>query len=132
MNYTYRWFRIIITFLASISGMALAAEPPYTYKDFGYSPPNTEFGELREEQRAALESCILFANERESSSRKNAELMASIYGGQARQYDHFGVYITACLADEKGWSVHQKSANGWQAVKSRYAARSFMQLDPNQ
>lgn len=135
LTYAQSLIRPSLASLLAISGAAFATDPPYIYKEFGYSPPNIEFGQLHEEQRAVLDSCISFAKNRETSVRKNSERMAAIYGAQSRQYDYFGVYITGCLADEKdgkGWLVHQKAENDWRAVKPRYATRTFMQLDPNQ
>jgi hypothetical protein len=135
LTYAYKLECLSIAILLAISGVAIAADPPYIYKEFGYSPPNIELGQLNETQRAVLDSCVSFAKERETSARSNSGRMAAIYGTQARQYDYFGVYLTGCLTDEKdgkGWLVYQKTLNDWQAVKSRYATRTFMQLDPSQ
>lgn len=122
-----------IALLLLCSATAFAQDPPYVYQQFGYFPQTNEAGSLSEAQRAVLEDCVKFAKERGESSMKNAEKMAAIYGNQALQYDYFGVYLTGCLADEKdgkGWMVHEKKDGVWEKVRSRYATRTFMKLDP--
>ena len=123
----------IIVFLLLCSATAFAQEPPYVYQQFGYFPPTYEAGILSKDQKAVLDDCVKFAKERDESSKKTAEKMAVIYGNQALQYDYFGVYLTGCLADEqdgKGWTVQEKKSDAWEKVRSRYATRTFMKLDP--
>ncbi|WP_156521230.1 hypothetical protein [Halothiobacillus diazotrophicus] len=118
-----------------ISATAFAQEPPYIYHQFGYSPQNAYAQGLSHTQQAELDNCIQFAKKRDEASKKNAEKMAAIYGNQVLQYDYFGVYITGCLADEKdgkGWSVQEKKGDQWERVRSRFAVRTFMKLDPTQ
>ena len=123
--------------LFACSCSALAAEPPYIYKQFGYSPsPSGEFGELSKAEQKVLDSCIDLARKNEREATKNHDQRAAIYGKSAPQWDYFGIYLTGCLADEKdgrGWFVYEKTTDEWRRViKSRYAVRTFMGLDPTQ
>jgi hypothetical protein len=122
-------------FFLLFSASAFAKEPIYIYQQFGYAPPAYDSQELSQSQQTELDDCIKFAKERNETSKKNAEKMAAIYGPQALQYDYVGVHLTACLADEKtgkGWMVYEKRGNEWTSVRSRYALRKFMKLDPAQ
>ena len=126
--------KLIFSFLL-FSTTAFAQEPPYIYLQFGYTPPNLDVQGLSKNQQSELDGCIKLAKEGDEAFTKNAKKMAAIYGSQAMQYDNFGVYLTGCLADEKdgkGWTVQEKRSDTWEKVRSRFAARSFMKLDPSQ
>jgi hypothetical protein len=126
--------KLVVPFLL-ISTTAFAQEPHYIYQQFGYSPQNADAQGLSRSQQAELDNCVKLAKDRDDSSKENAEKMAAIYGKQALQYDYFGVYLTGCLADEKdgkGWSVQEKKGDAWENVRSRFAIRTFMKLDPTQ
>lgn len=122
-------------FISLFSATAFAQDPPYIYQLFGYTPPNFDEKALSQSQQDELDGCTNFAKERDEVSRKDLKKMARIYGPQALQYDFFGIYLTGCLADEKsgkGWSVQEKRGELWEKVRSRFATRTFMKLDPTQ
>ncbi|MDR1349596.1 MAG: hypothetical protein LBJ59_02225 [Zoogloeaceae bacterium] len=59
--------------------------------------------------------------------------MSSIYGMDMGRTDWFCVALTGCLAEEKqgkGWIVQEKEGENWKVVRSRYATRALMGLDP--
>ena len=113
----------------------LADELPYVYRQFGFAPPQYSGGQLSDAQRSTLESCIKASRGEEEARRKAMGTLSAIYGQDMSQVDFFGVAITGCLADEKdgkGWTVQERRDDSWRPVRSRYAMRTFMKLDPNQ
>lgn len=118
-------------FLLLFTTTAIAREPPYTYQQFGYVPPDYDLKALSQERKSELDSCVKLAKETEEASKKSADKMSVVYGRQALQYDYFGVYLTACLADEKagkGWTVLERQSGTWKNSASRFATRTFMKL----
>jgi hypothetical protein len=125
----------LVFFFLLFSMKVFAQEPPYIYQQFGYTPPNYDVQGLSQAQKSELDGCIKLAKEQEEYSKKNAEKMAAIYGMEVQQHDYFGVILTGCLADEKdgkGWIVQERKGDVWENVRSRFAARTFMKLDPTQ
>jgi hypothetical protein len=118
-----------------VPATAWAEELPYAYRQFGFAPPQYSGGPLSDTERATLDSCIKQSRGEAESRRKAMGTMSTLYGQDMSQVDFFGVAVTGCLSDEKdgkGWTVQERRDDSWRPVRSRYAMRTFMKLDPNQ
>jgi hypothetical protein len=100
---------------------ALAQEPPYTYKQFSFTPQDYK-GTLTTKQKIELNACLDAAKKQEDRAKASNQAHG----------DLFGVSVCDCLADDehgKGWSVQEKTQNGWEDIPVRIAIRKLIGLD---
>ena len=100
---------------------ALAQEPPYTYKQFSFTPKGYT-GKLTAAQKAELDACIDAAKKQEARAKENNQAFG----------DLFGVSVSDCLADHelgKGWKVQEKTQNGWEDIPVSLVVRKLIGLD---
>lgn len=103
---------------------------PFVYGEFAFKPSQWNGGSLTPNQSEELEDCKAMATPKAASSK-----LYEIYGLKKEDVDFYGATLTGCLSDEKdgkGWLVQRRTKDGWESVKSRFAARSFLGQNPNQ
>ncbi|MDR2637556.1 MAG: hypothetical protein LBB55_04390 [Zoogloeaceae bacterium] len=108
--------------LCLCSFAALAQDPPYIYKQYGFVPKQYKAGPLTETQKAELDECVSAARAMQKYAKSNPRAAG----------DLFGVSISECLTAEgtgKGWQALEKTADGWKPVLTLDVMRDFMGLD---
>jgi hypothetical protein len=110
------------------------SSPPFVYKNFGFAPNDWKGNELSSKHIQELDECKAVATNQQKGSSTNNKLDA-LYGFKLSTVDLYGTTLTGCLADEKdgkGWFVYARTPDSWNKVSSRYAARTFLGIDPSQ
>ncbi|MCL2075623.1 MAG: hypothetical protein FWH15_04140 [Betaproteobacteria bacterium] len=107
--------------LLFFAATALAQEPAYIHKQFGFSPKGYN-GTLTASQKAELDSCLDVAKAHETRAKSNNQTFG----------DLFGVSISDCLASAetgKGWNALENTPNGWKDIPTSMVIRKLIGLD---
>lgn len=104
-----------------------------TYKQFGFKHTNAPAESQSDLFARDSAECDALAARQAEEFRKNAARASSLLGMDMGKADIHGTYFIGCMSDArqgKGWKVYARDGDGWRAVSDRYAARTFMGLDP--